>query len=176
MILDSCRILRQQNCNLAPLTTSTSLTCVRSQLSKNFYQRTLWHNYHLELKDKEGNLVCIPQIYKEDTRPHITRCEGIVRDGSNWASSSCTWPNKTNASTIFAHRTAFYMCLSPHLDHSRLRWHMHLINHSYFDHWKNLKTPNLSPFQEKMAQVLGSLFYICGASGTFHVQRYIICS
>ena len=46
-------------------------------------------------------------------------------------------------------RAAFHVCLSSRSYCSRCRWHMHLTNHSYFDHReKKTNTPNWSPCWE----------------------------
>ena len=49
---------------------------------------------------------------------------------------------KQNASTIFARRAAFHVCISSHSDRST---YTQLTNHDYFDREKNLNTPNGSP-------------------------------
>lgn len=52
--------------------------------------------------------------------------------------------SKTNTPTIFAHQTAFYMCLSLCSARSRCLWQTYVTNNSYFDYGKNSKTPKLS--------------------------------
>ena len=117
-------------------------TCLNSQETST--RVTLCHNYH-HGQESQGRYFSVQHsdMQGRHQTSHISQCDGIVRDGSNWSSSCCSWPDKINASTIVAHPTAFYTCLSPLLDGSRLRWHVHLIN-QFFDHWKNLKK------QEKM--------------------------
>ena len=83
--------------------------------------------------------------------------------GSNWGSSVFCRPHaktNTNALKIFAHHAVFCACLSSRSDRSRCRWHMHLMNHGYFDYWKT-RRPQFEPHARiKMVQVLGSPVYI----------------
>ena len=66
---------------------------------------------------------------------------------------------KTNVSIILC-AVRHFTILSSCSDRSRCRWHMHLMNHSYFDSGKKLKTPIIWAPCRDMAQVLWSPF-IC---------------
>ena len=68
---------------------------------------------------------------------------------------------KTNASTIFVCRAAFYACLSLCSDSSRRRWHTLLKNQDYFDYGKTQRPPIWAPYRDKNGACSGiSLVYL----------------
>ena len=75
------------------------------------------------------------------------------------------WPRqaKTKAKQLrprSRHRAAFYACLSPCLDHSRCRWHMHLTTTVVLIMEETRRPPIWAPCWDKNGA--GSEIYICG--------------
>ena len=74
---------------------------------------------------------------------HTAPCNDVVSHGAQIGSiqvfANCT--RKTNASTIFALSAMFQHMLSLCSDCSRRRWHMHLMDHGYFDYRKTRIPP-----------------------------------
>ena len=96
-------------------------------------------------------------------------CNGLVNPeaqiGGLWVLADHIRKNKCNAnvSTIFARHGAFHACLPSRSDRTRVRWHMHLTNHGYFDYGEKPEDPQFGPHAWiKMAQVLGSPVYVYG--------------
>ena len=88
-----------------------------------------------------------------------------------------TTHSKTNASTIFTHRAAFYTCLSSHSDRSRCRWHTHLMNHGYFDYRKTQRPPIWTPCRDKNGAGSGiSLVYLWSKLRIWHKCMFMSSS
>ena len=105
-------------------------------------------------------------IHERSQTSYTAKCNGVISHGVQieglwvFTDHTCKNKHKTNASTIFARRAAFYACLSLHSDGSRCRWHTHLTKRRYFDYRKNPKTPNLSPCQNQDGAGFGISIYI----------------
>ena len=91
-------------------------------------------------------------------------CNGVVNHGAQiggvrvFAVHTHGNKCKQNASTIFACRGAFYTCLSSRSDRSTYAPDKSQL----FWSWENPNTIIWAHAGTKMAQVLGSLLYICG--------------
>ena len=103
-----------------------------------------------------------PQIYKGDPRtpipPRVMAPSAMELQLRSLQTTHKGNKRKQNASTTFACHTAFYACFSSRLDRST-----YAPDESWL-FWSQEKPeyPKLEPHAgEKMAQVLGSLVYIC---------------
>ena len=101
------------------------------------------------------NIAWRSRIYTGDPRPPIPpRVMASSAMGLIWGSPGFCWPVtrkqkcKTNAFTIFVHRTAFCtVCLHSQMAVIAGNMYTHLTNYGYFDYGKTPKTPNSAPWQ-----------------------------
>ena len=103
-------------------------------------------------KKKINNIYSTHRFWQEIPECYTALCNGVISHGSPiWgiqvlADHKCKNKRKQNVSTIFVHWEPFHAYLFSRSDRSKhSRWHRQLTNHRYFDHRKNLNTPNWIP-------------------------------